>query len=535
MLLRKSRVAVTALIAALVLAGCGEGLDSRTSHETSQFGYAVNSSLATTNAASLLGVATDAGLLAARVYPGVYVQGPSGQMIPNTDLASTQVLPGINRQVIYKINEDATYSDGQPVVCDDFLLAATAGQMPALFQSHVPLASQIEKVECAPGSKTATVVFKEDLGERWRYLFEQGTLLPAHQVAAKSGMSLEELNTALKDKDEEVLAEPARVWSEGFQLENFDPELQVSFGPYKVDSVGEFGEVKLVRNETYSGDQAVEEEITVWPKGSDLSAISDAGNLQLADVVAWESEPWVDRNDPLNPYDIKEEVGVLTEQLSLASAGVFYDKSARQAFAACIDQEAVAKASASISGIEIPAVAVHSVRHQNPVVQQISDITSRHLGVDMAKASALSGQAIRIGYDGPDERKAAMVEAIRASCEPAGIEVIDASQEAVSLNDLSRTETSEWGYEQYFEGTLDAVLRTVDPLREFENANSLGNDPESTRRTEEQLWDEVPSIPLAAQPRVFVIDRTVGNVVVNTDLAGIGWNMDRWSRSEDEE
>lgn len=521
------------LVAALVMTSCGDGEPEPTSHQTSLFGYAVNSSLATTNAASLLGVATDAGLLAARVYPGVYVQGPSGQMIPNTDLASTQVLPGINRQVIYTINEDATYSDGQPVVCDDFLLSATAGQMPELFQSHVPLTSQIERVDCVSGSKVATVVFKEDLGERWRYLFEQGDLLPAHAVASKAGMTLEELNQALKDKDPEALTEPARVWSEGFQLSQFDPELQTAFGPYKVDSVGEFGEVKLVRNEFYSGDQAVEAEITMWPKGSDLSAIADNGNLQIADVVAWESEPWVNRDDPLNPYDIKEEVGVLTEQLTLASAGVFYAAEARQAFAACVDQEAVAAASSSISGIDVPAVGVHSVRHQNPVVHQIGDLPAQHMAVDINAASALAGQSIRIGYDGPDERKAAMVEAIRQSCEPAGITVIDASQEAVSLNDLSRTEVSEWGYEQYFEGTLDAVLRTVDPHREYENANTIGTDAESTRHTEEQLWAEVPSIPLAAQPRVFVIDRTVGNVVVNTDLAGIGWNMDRWSRSEE--
>ncbi|ALC06059.1 hypothetical protein CDES_08270 [Corynebacterium deserti GIMN1.010] len=540
MVFRKSRnlnkaaaMTAVAMLTGATVAGCGQAQEEPTSHQTSLFGYAVNSSLATTNAASLQGVATDAGLLSARVYPAVYVQGPSGQMIPNTDLASTQVLPGINRQVIYTINQDATYSDGQPVVCDDFLLAATAGQMPELFQSHVPLAAQIERVDCVSGSKIATVVFKEDLGERWRYLFDQGTLMPAHAVAAKAGLTLEDLNTALKEKDTESLIEPARIWSEGFNLDNFDPELQVSSGPYKVDSVGEFGEVKLVRNEFFSGDQATEAEVTVWPKGSDLSAIAAAGNLQISDVVAWESEPWVNRDDPLNPYDIKQEIGVLTEQLTLASAGVFYSADARQAFAACVDQNAVAAASSRISGIEVPAVAVHSVRHQNPVVYQIADITAQHLAVDINQASALAGQTIRIGYDGPDERKAAMVEAIKTSCEPAGITVVDASQEAVSLNDLSRTEVSEWGYEQYFDGTLDAVLRTVDPNREFETANSLGNDPESTRRTEEELWTEVPSIPLAAQPRVFVIDRTVGNVVVNTDLAGIGWNMDRWSRSEE--
>lgn len=522
--------AAVALIAAL--AGCGAAEEGRDSLEERHFGYAVNSSLATTNAGSMLGVATDAPELAARIYPSVYVQGPSGQMIPNTDLASTQVLPGINRQVIYTINPEARYSDGQPVVCDDFLLAAKAAALPGIFNSHVPLGEQIEKVDCVSGSNVATVVFKEDRGDRWRNLFDQGTLLPAHAVAAKAGISLAELNQALQSEDPNALAEPARIWNEGFQLAEFDPELQVSSGPYRIDSVGRYGEVTLVRNEQYSGDQAVEPEIVLWPKDADLSALSAAGNLQIADVGGWESQPWVDRDDPLNPYDITEEVGVLTEQLTLGSAGVFYAAESRQAFAACVDQAAVAEASSRISGIEVPAVGVHSVRHSNPVVRQLGDLVAAHTAVDIARASALSGTTVRIGYDAPDERKAAMVEAIRLSCEPAGITVVDAGEEAVSLNDLSRVRVSEWGYEEYSEGSLDAVLGSVDPNRENGTVNSLGTDPGSTRATEEQLWTTVPSIPLAAQPRVFVIDRTVGNVVVNTDLSGIGWNMDRWSRSE---
>lgn len=529
------KAVVAALAAASVLAAtaCGTQEPEPSAHEQNHFGYALNSSLATTNAGSLLGVATDAALLAARVYPAVYVQGPSGQMIPNTDLATTQVLPGANSQVIYTINPEATYSDGEPVVCDDFLLAAKAGMMPSVFDSHVPLAAQIERVDCHSGSRSATVVFKEGFGSRWRYLFDQGTLLPAHAIANKAGITLEELNRALQDEDVVALEEPARIWNDGFRLESFDPELQISSGPFKVTGVGEFGEVMLSPNEFYSGDQPRQAEMVVWPKGADLDAIAQAGNLQIADIGSWEDASWVNRDDPLNPYDVHEEVGVLTEQLTLGSAGVFYGEQARQAFAACVDQHAVAAASSSVSGINVPPVGVNSVRATNPVVQQLGDLPARYMAVDIDRASALAGSTIRIGYDGPDERKAAMVESIRASCEPAGITVVDASHEAVSLRDLSRTVVSEWGYEEYFEGSLDAVLRSVDPSREFETVDSLGSDPISTRQTEEQLWADVPSIPLAAQPRVFVIDRTVGNVVVNTDLSGIGWNMDRWSRSED--
>ena len=68
----------------------------------------------------------------------------------------------------------------------------------------------------------------------------------------------------------------------------------------------------------------------------------------------------------------------------------------------------------------------------------------------------------------------------------------------------------------------------VDPLAEFGASSPRAIDVNQLREAEEQLWREVPGIPLAAQPRWFVIDRTVGNVVTYTGLAGIGWNMDRW-------
>ena len=50
--------------------------------------------------------------------------------MPNSDLVTThEWMDGDQRNVLYTVTEDATYSDGTPVTCDDFLLAYTAGQM----------------------------------------------------------------------------------------------------------------------------------------------------------------------------------------------------------------------------------------------------------------------------------------------------------------------------------------------------------------------------------------------------------------------
>ncbi len=539
---RPSRVAgpvraVLAVLTALALAtltACSTGpAEPGTPVAEEQFGYLVNAPLETTNAASNTGFSSNAQLLSGRLYPAVFVPGPSGQMIPNTDLVTTQVLPGANRQVIYTLTEQARYSDGAPITCTDFLLHYKAGVMDDLFGSHLPLTRQIERLDCNPGNKRFTVVFEEGEGGRWRHLFGPGAVLPSHVIARQAGLSESELVTALQNEDVDTLAEVARIWGEGFSLREFNPELQVSSGPFVIDAVGEQGEVSLVRNDSYFGDHARLERLVVWPRGADQASLAAEGALRIGDVP--DSTPeWVNRDDPLNPYDIESGVGDLTDFLLLGDSGVFSYPAARQAFAACVDQRAVAAASSSVSGVEVPAVAVHSVPHHDPLRYQLADITDPHLEVDLARAGALAGTTVRIGYLGPNERKAAMVEAVRASCEPAGITVVDASAEGTTVADLSRVTVGQWGQQQVREGSLDAVLMGVDPMAEADTASTRASEVEALREMETELWERVPSIPLAAQPRTFVIDREVGNVVVYTGLTGIGWNMDRWQVSSED-
>ena len=59
-------------------------------------------------------------------------------------------------------------------------------------------------------------------------------------------------------------------------------------------------------------------------------------------------------------------------------------------------------------------------------------------------------------------------------------------------------------------------------------ANNRAQELGALRSQEAHLWKQLPSIPLAAQPRTFAVDGAVRNVVPYTGLAGIGWNMDRW-------
>ncbi|MDD7582376.1 ABC transporter substrate-binding protein [Corynebacterium sp. 32222D000AT] len=524
------RLAAAGLAASLALglAACGQGEEPAEEEGTASsdhFGYQTSSELVTTNAGTAFGSAGSVAQLSSRLYPAAFVPGPRGQMIPNTDLVQAQELnPGSedeSKSVLYTLSDDAKFSDGQPVTCVDYLLAYTAGTMQETFGSHMPLAQDIQQFKCAPENKVFEVVFAPGTGQRWRGLFGPGTVMPAHAIAKKLGMDSQELTNALYSQDPTVLEEVARIWRFDFQLAEFDPELQVSFGPYVIDHVGESGEVVLERNPHFFGNEAEIAPVTVWPADADSGALKDAGTLGVVDSRA-ANPAWLDRDAADNPYEIEPVVGDLTESLVLSEYGLFAQEEPRRAFSECIDQAALAKLSSAESGVEVPPVYQHVLRHNDPIGKYLKRAVEPHVGTDNAIAQTLSGQTIRIGYLGPNDRYAAMVEKISETCQPAGITVEDVSAENTSQYMLNPD--PETGLP-----AIDAFLGPIDPLTEFSTAEPRISNVEELNKAEAEQWQTVRTIPLAAQPKTFVVRNDVKHVVPYTGLAGIGWNMDRWA------
>ena len=522
--------AVAAVAAAAVsifaLTACDTS-DSENEESKKLFGYQALGELRTTNSGTLEGATDLAEQLSVRLYPGVYVPGPSGQMIPNTDLVTTQVLPSDQRKVIYTLSDAAVFSDGTPVTCSDFLLTFTAGHYPSMFGSHMPLFDDTEELSCTPGSKEFTLTFKEKRGARWRGLFDAGTVLPAHAVAAKLGKSVEELDSDLQSNDFSRLKPIGDVWRHGFSLAEFDPALQVSFGPFKIAEVGERGEVTLVANEHYYGDAPQTPEMVIWPGSADSGELAEDEALRIGDLRQT-SPAWHDVDAEGNRLSVDSQIGELTESLTFPFVGMWAIHENRQAFAKCVDPRAVAKASGDVAGIDVPVTPLHVLPHADPLSARVKDVAASNLDVDIEGASVLSGTEIRIGYPYPDARFAAMVESIRRTCEPAGITVKDVTEGGKTLADLPRAEYDEWGNETWTDGAADVILHATDPMREFPSANNRAQELGALRAQEGHLWKQLPSIPLAAQPRTFAVDGAVRNVVPYTGLAGIGWNMDRW-------
>ncbi|WP_342319846.1 ABC transporter substrate-binding protein [Corynebacterium mayonis] len=525
--MKKMRAIGAIVGAGLVLSSCSESArpasdDSSRDH----FGYELPVNVTTTNAGTLVGSTELAQMLSGRLYPGVFVPGPSGQMIPNTDLVTTQVLPGAQRRVIYKLSADAHFSDGTPVTCTDYLLASTAGTMPEIFGSHMPLFKEVDEVVCEPGAKEFTVIFETGGGGLWRGLFEAGTVVPAHVVARKAGVEPSQLVEALSSRDPVALQPIAEAWRNGFNLDGFDPAMHVSFGPYRIETVGESGEVTLVTNDSYYGDPPRTPKLVVWPDSTDSEQLVKEGALRIADL----SQPhpqWLDLNAEDNPFDVERVAGDLTDTLTFAPAGVWSYPLNRQALAACIDPSAAARASSEASGVDVPPHLVHVVSANDVLAGKFADIVDRHATVDTNLASALAGMEVRVGYLGSSPHYPAMVEALRVSCEPAGVKIVDAGA-GKTLGDLPHVQLGEWGQETVTEGSIDLLLHPVDPGTQYSGGGARAQDVPALREREGKLWEELSSFPLAAQPRNFAVDRHVGNVSVYTGSAGLGWNMDRW-------
>lgn len=518
-------------VLSLTLIACG----SSEEEVDNSLHYVVNAELVTTNAGSAVGYSTDSALLTDRLYPAAYINGPKGQIIPNPDFIDAHSLPGVQQSAVFQIAEESKFSDGVALTCDSFVLAYAAAKIDA-FHSFLPMMSQVAEVRCVSGSKKAEIYYHEGYGDRWRQTFAAGTLLPAHAIAARMDIPLERLTHALQHPEEnfELIQVAADIWNNGFSLANFDPALQVASGPYKIVRVGESGEVYLDRNEHYVGTAAEIAPVVVWPASADTAELGENRRIAVAEAAAVAKATWVNRDDSYNQYTIEPIAGILAEQLVLSTKGVFSDPEMRRALSACIDQRTIAEISSDESGVDVAPSSVRTVRLNSPLANRLGMLTESHLNVDIDAAKKLEGHQINIGYLAPNQRYAAMVRNMQETCAPAGISINDVSRVDASISGLSRTEAAGDG-DQTAVGDdsneipiFDAFITSIDPDQAFASVAKTYQDLDAARTAELASWEQMSTIPLAAQPRIFVTRNDVNNLAVNSSKAGIGWNIDRW-------
>jgi peptide/nickel transport system substrate-binding protein len=168
-----------------------------------------------------------------QVWPSVYIAQPNVSLALDTNVVTSATVTNTSPQtIVYHINPKATWSDGTPISAQDFIYnwQAQSGNPAykdvggkAFLPASTAGYSSIKSVTSSDNGKTATVVFTTPFGD-WQALFSP--MIPAH-IASKVG------------------------FNDGFQ--NFGPAVQVSGGPYEIQSYSKGESLVEVPNPHYWG------------------------------------------------------------------------------------------------------------------------------------------------------------------------------------------------------------------------------------------------------------------------------------------
>ena len=214
------------------------------------------------------GAASSTPTLLTSVLPSAYVVNQ--KLIPevNSDLLSSVEATSTSPLTIqYVINPKAVWSDGVPVTADDFIYAWQAQRGGGVDVDGHPYQAAstrgyraVASITPSNGGKTATVKFATPYTD-WRDMFDH--MVPAH-VARRVG------------------------WNHGF--DTFTPAVDLSAGPYVVQSVSPTGTALLVRNEKWWGTPAVLDGVTVNVAGDQntWANVLSANNHAVAQPTAFD-------------------------------------------------------------------------------------------------------------------------------------------------------------------------------------------------------------------------------------------------------
>ncbi|AGP30868.1 ABC transporter substrate-binding protein [Corynebacterium terpenotabidum] len=515
------RAGATVLVAATtagMLAACGDSGFGDGGSGTGDFTYVLNSPLLTTNAASILGTATGAASLSARLYPGAFLPGPGNRLLPNSDLVTATPLADQPDVVDYTIADTASYSDGAPVVCDDFLLRWVAALRTDLFATGDSLLSRVTNITCEAGARNFRVELDEGFGTRYRELFGAGEILPSHTVAATAGVG--SVVEAVDAGDEAALTGLGTAWSTTFDLTATDPSTVPTFGPFRIEERSEDGSLLLSGNPEWTGDRPGLDRIRVRPGGSLTPALDGEASVTDAAVTAGIASD-ADLTDA--GLTVSREAGNRTDGLTLAATGVFETADARRAFAACIDRTALGTAVSTAIGVEVQPFALRIAQPGSPAATALESTAAASSVHDpQLTSSTLDGTTVRIGYAADQPRYVAEVEAIAASCSGGGVTVVGVPLDTAALETPGAAGTD-----------YDALLETRTSYGRNPTATvSPGSTVSQLRGAEEALAEDTLTVPLLVEPRLVVTAADVDGVSDSGTDLGLSWNMDRWTSSD---
>lgn len=536
-----SLAAILTVVAPTVLAGC--------SAEAAQsVNYAVDGVLSSYNTNTVGGAASAGPQAFARVLTGFSYHGPDGKVLTDGDFGSVSVVGREPLILDYQIADNAVYSDGKPLTCDDMVLtwAAQSGRFPGFDAASRGGYLDIAGIDCQPGTKKARVNYLPNRSVvDYAQLFTATSIMPSHVIGDALGI---DVTAGIQSGDPVAVARIAEAWNTIWDLK-VDSDLTrfPSSGPFKIDSILPEGAVTLVANDRWWGTPPAIQRITVSPRGIDVQDRINNGSFQVVDVADGSSGTLTTPDD----YQRSDIPSGGIEQLIFAAAGPLAAPPARRAVAQCTPRDMIAAnargpvANARLNPVNDDA---YSLLESGPLSDQYNP------GNPDAARAALEGQPlnVRIGYRAPNPRLAATIAAITRSCGAAGITVVDASSDVVGpqalrdgqIDALLASTGGATGSGSTGSSALDAYTLFTgngNNLPAYSNPEIDGiisalaviTDPKEQARLIGDgapiLWVDMPTLPLYRQQRTVIAAKSMFAVQANPTKWGAGWNMDRWA------
>jgi len=237
--LRLARWAPLLVGIALVAAGCGGdgggggGTPTAAIKEGGTLNYAADQEPTGFNNSTSKDNGTSVYNITINMFPQAFHAQPDFTVkMDDQFLDSAEQTSADPQTIVYKIKQNAVWSDGTPISADDFIYfwENQNGTIKSNDVASTTGYDQVESVTGADNGKTVTVVYKEPFSD-WKALFGvSGGLLPSHYISKREG-----------------------GWNTGLDKE---PEKVPSGGPFLVQNYTAGQSLTLARNDKYFGTKA---------------------------------------------------------------------------------------------------------------------------------------------------------------------------------------------------------------------------------------------------------------------------------------
>jgi peptide/nickel transport system substrate-binding protein len=502
-------------------------------------------------------------------------------VLPNTDFGTYEKLSDDPLTVQYTINEGLTWSDGEPITADDMLVNWVINS--GWFDDAV--------IDPATGDSTNggtqyftlagstagldTTAFPEISDDNMSMTLTYGTPYvdwelvnpigkPAHVLAEKAGLSLEEFISLIESSPEgdtdapapviEPLKAAADFWNTGYDVTAMptDESLLVASGPFIVTDFVPESSITLGKNPEYKGEMSPSYDELIIRFIGDANAQVTA--LQNGEVQAIQPQASADTLTALENANATVHAGdqLAYDHLDLTFGGVFADANVREAFLMTIPRQQILE---SIITPVNPEAEVLNSQIFLPTDGEAYTTAVAASGYDQFTEPDIEGArallagatpTVRILYNTNNPNRVDSFRAIQQSAQEAGFVIEDAgSPDWSSLLGSGTYDASIFGWVS--PGAGNAALPQIFKAGGGGNYNSYANadvdaladesqitlDPERLTEIKTEIDAATAAdfygLPLFQSPGLFADDGRVTGIEHFGGQTGLVWNAQEWT------